>query len=114
MVAPDDSLDTALDELYSVAPGDFVARRKALASDLRAAGAAGPAKELAQARRPTTAAWALNQLARRHPELVDGLVERSAEVRAIQARAAAGAADDLRRASTARAPRRWTTRRMRR
>jgi hypothetical protein len=93
------TLDEALDELYGVAPGEFVATRKALAKRLRADGDADGAKELGGARRPTTAAWALNRLARERPDLVDDLIERSSELRAAQARASADTADELRQAS---------------
>lgn len=97
---PDDiDLDGALDELYGVAVKDFVPTRKSLADDLRAAGDPAGAKQLAAARRPTTAAWALNRLAREHPELVDEVLERSAELRSIQAQASSGTAGDLRQAS---------------
>src|SRR6476660_475911 len=57
--------DAALDELYGVEPSAFVATRKKLAADLRAAGDKDGARALLAARRPSTAAWALNQLARR-------------------------------------------------
>ncbi len=93
------TLDEALDELYGVTPGEFVATRTALAKQLRADGDAAGAKELGGARRPTTAAWALNRLAREQPDLVDDLIERSTELRAAQARATAATADDLRQAS---------------
>ena len=93
------TLDEALDELYGVVPGDFVATRKALALQLRQGGDAAAAKELGGARRPTTAAWALNRLARERPELVDELLERSTALRAAQSRATASSADELRQAS---------------
>src|SRR5258705_13809947 len=92
MVAGDPSpLDRALDELYATLPAEFVATRARLAAGLRAAGDPNSAKQLGQAHRPTNAAWALNQLVRRRPEVVDELLARSDAVRAAQARAAAGA-----------------------
>jgi hypothetical protein len=93
------TLDAALDELYGVSPGEFVATRTALAKQLRADGDAAAAKELGAARRPTTAAWALNRLARERPDLVDDLIERSTALRAAQSRATTGTADELRHAS---------------
>jgi hypothetical protein len=98
---PEGPLDAALDELYASDPGDFVATRKRLATDLRAAGDTGGAKELQAARRPSTAAWALNQLARREADLVDELLERSSELQAAQTRAGSGPPETLREAMRA-------------
>jgi hypothetical protein len=83
---PDEALDAALDALYGLDRDEFVAARKLSAATLRAAGDKDGAKQLASARRPSTSAWALNQLTRRHPELVASLLERSAELRAAQSR----------------------------
>lgn len=82
--ADSDRLDAALDELYGVEPGEFVATRKRLAGALRDAGDPDAAKQLQDARRPTTAAWALNQLRRRRPDLLDDFVDRSDRLRAAQ------------------------------
>jgi hypothetical protein len=83
-VAADDpsELGSALDELYGTAPDDFVAARTRLAADRRAAGDNAGAKVLQAARKPTTAAWALNQLRRRAPGELDAFLERSRELRA--------------------------------
>ncbi|HEX6311978.1 MAG TPA: hypothetical protein VF152_10160 [Acidimicrobiia bacterium] len=94
-------LDDALDELYGVEPSRFTATRNALRDRLREAGDSGAAKEIARARRPTTAAWALNQLAREAPGLVDEVVDRTQELQAAQGRARPGAAGEV-RAATAR------------
>ena len=94
-------LETALDELYAVDPADFMATRKQLVADLRAAGDAGAAKELGAARRPTNAAWALNQLARRHGDLVDQFLEQSRALREAQDQAVSGRPDELRSATRA-------------
>jgi hypothetical protein len=95
-------LEEALDELYGVAPDDFMAARSALRDRLRDAGHAEAAKELARARRPTTAAWALNQLAREHSELVDDVLEQTRELESAQAHARPGQADEVREAMAAR------------
>ncbi len=84
------ALDAALDELYGVDPSEFVATRKELAARLEAEGEAEAAKEIGSARRPTTAASALNQLARRRPDVVETLLERSHALRDAQDRAVAG------------------------
>ena len=96
-----DSLDAALDELYGVDPADFVDTRKRLAADLRAAGDKDAAKSVQAARRPTTAAWALNQLRRTDPDLVDAFLDRSRELQAAQTGALAGGRETMRDATRA-------------
>jgi hypothetical protein len=93
------SSDAAFDELYGVDPSDFVATRKRLVTALRASGEAGAATALASARRPTNAAWALNQLVRRHPMLVERFLLRSRELQQAQDRALSGKPDELRAAT---------------
>jgi hypothetical protein len=92
-------LEAALDELYGVDPSEFVATRKRLAAGLRASGDAEAGKQLASARRPTNAAWALNQLVRRHPMLVERFLLRSRELQHAQDRALSGKPDALRDAT---------------
>jgi hypothetical protein len=82
----DRSLDEMLDQLYAADPSDFVALRKQLQGELRGAGKKPEAALLGRARRPSTAMWAVNQLVRRRPELVETLLTRSDELRAAQAR----------------------------
>jgi hypothetical protein len=96
-----DSLDDALDELYAVDPSQFVSVRKSLAARLRDAGDRDAAKELQSARRPTKAAWVLNQLTRQHPDIVEALLDRSRALRAAQQRAITGRPDELRGATGA-------------
>jgi hypothetical protein len=88
------SLDAALDELYGVAPDEFVSTRTRLAADLKAAGDNDAAKELKAARRPTVAAWTLNQLCRREPDRLEEFLARSRALRDA-------APDDLRAALAA-------------
>jgi hypothetical protein len=95
------ALDAALDQLYGADPGDFVAIRKRLSSELRTAGHKDAAKELQAARRPSTAAWALNQLARVQPDVVERLLDRSSELQAAQTRAVSGKPEALREAMRA-------------
>jgi len=92
-------LESALDELYAVDPSDFMTTRKRLVAELRAAGDAAGAKQLGAARRPTNAAWALNQLARKHAEVVDDFLTKSATLRDAQDRALSGKPDELRDAT---------------
>jgi hypothetical protein len=62
-------LDEAHD-LYALDPEEFVAARNALARRLKGEGRADDAAAVSTLRRPSRTAWALNQLARRDPELV--------------------------------------------
>jgi hypothetical protein len=96
-----DVLDEAFDELYAVDPSDFVSTRKSVAARLRDAGDRDAAKEIQSARRPTKAAWILNQLARRHPDIVETLLDRGRDLRAAQQRAVTGRPDELRAATSA-------------
>src|SRR4029077_6201907 len=67
-------------------PAEFVAVRKRLAATLREGGDKAGAKVLQAARRPSTSAWALNQLARREPDLVEILLDASRALYAAQTR----------------------------
>ena len=83
---PDGPLEAALDELYGTDPAEFVAVRKRLAATRREGGDKAGAKVLQAARRPSTSAWALNQLARREPDLVESLLDASRALYAAQTR----------------------------
>lgn len=80
----------ATDELYGVEPTDFVAARNDLAKRLRKEGDRELAAEVAKLRRPTPAAWAVNQLTRRHRNEVEELVRLGEALRAAQDEALAG------------------------
>lgn len=84
------TLDEAIDELYGADLDDFTAVRTRLARELRASGARGDALELQQLRKPTVAAWALNQLARRNRRDVDLLLDAGHRLREAQAAALRG------------------------
>ena len=88
-----------MDELFSLDPSEFVAARDALAAQLRADGETAAAKEVKALRRPSTAAWAVNQVARQHPELVVAVV---AAGRELAAALGSGDRDALRRATAQR------------
>jgi hypothetical protein len=92
---PEPSLDEKLDALYAADPDDFVACRKRMQGELRTAGLKAEAALLARARRPSTSMWAVNQMVRRRPELVDALLRQSEALRNAQAR---GDRDALREA----------------
>lgn len=87
-----------VDDLYGLPLSEFIAARDARAKELRAAGNKDEAAEVKQARKPSLAAWALNQAARRHPEEVDGLLEAAETLADAQRAALSGDAGDLREA----------------
>jgi hypothetical protein len=89
-------VDSRADALYDLEPTAFVAARDELARALKAEGDAAGAKAVRALRRPTVAAAALNQVARRHPAAVLAVLE------AGEALAAATSPGDLREAGRAR------------
>ena len=96
-------MDDVTDELYALDPGEFVAGRNELAKRLRKAGDRERAAGVAKLRRPSPAAWAVNQLVRRHRAEVEELVRLGEALRAAQDRALTGAeSGDLRQAGRAR------------
>jgi hypothetical protein len=70
--------------LYEAPPDGFVAGRAEAVAEARRAGDKDTAKRLAALRKPTVAAWLVNLLALRRPELIDELVELSTALRAAQ------------------------------
>ena len=89
------------DALYELRPEDFTAARNALAKELKQAGDKEGAAEVAALRRPSVGAWALNQVAREQPELIEAALEAGAALRAASDAAASGDASGLREATTA-------------
>ena len=71
---PSDALSLALDRLYGAPLEDFLTLRKQLVGELRAAGEGAASKVVATAPKPTRTAWALNQVSRRQPELLEALL----------------------------------------
>jgi hypothetical protein len=59
-----DPVDQAAAELYALPPEEFVKARNARARELKAEGKRDEADAVAKLRKPTLAAWAVNQLAR--------------------------------------------------
>jgi len=92
-------------ELFRETPDAFIAARDALVARLRNDMRDDGAKAVKALRKPTVAAWALNQLAVRNPEGVQALLDAGAEVRASQQAALSskrGAAARLQAAGAAR------------
>ncbi|MBB5828805.1 hypothetical protein [Micromonospora carbonacea] len=73
-----------LRRLYTEPPEAFVATRDAAVAEARRAGDPATAREIARLRRPTVAAWLVNLLALRRPELVADLTQLAEALRAAQ------------------------------
>jgi hypothetical protein len=74
-----------IDRLYGVRPEDFTALRTQLAAAAKKQGDADGAKQIAAARRPTTAAWVVNALVRSDDTARVRLAELSERLRAAHA-----------------------------
>lgn len=83
---PSGHLEAALRTVYAAVPEDFMAVRKSLVADARADGDKEGAAAIGRLRKPSTAAWAVNLLAREEPELVEELVALGVRMRAAQSR----------------------------
>ena len=70
-----DPLTAALDRLFGAPFEQFVSLRKEIAQELKKAGDAATAKAVAAFAKPSRTAWALNQAARKRPELVKAALE---------------------------------------
>jgi hypothetical protein len=84
------AVEEAADELYELPPGDFTRARDERAKALRKEGHRDEADAVKALRKPTLAAWALNQLARRRPKEVEGLLAAGEKLRAAQEELLAG------------------------
>lgn len=79
------SVEDELDALYRVPPAEFTALRKELASAAKKRGDTDAAKVISAARRPTTAAWVVNELIRADPTTKNRIAELNAQLRAAHA-----------------------------
>ena len=73
-----------VERLYTVPPDGFVAARNEAVAAAKRAKNPDLAREIGRLRKPTLAAWLVNLLAIRRPELMDELVDLSATLRAAQ------------------------------
>jgi hypothetical protein len=95
-------LEQDVERLYELQPEAFTEARNELAKRLRQDGDKEAAAQVKALKKPTLAAWILNQLARRERGLLQRLFESGDDLRRAQAEAlAGGAADDLRAATSA-------------
>jgi hypothetical protein len=85
------TLDEATDHLYAVDLDAFVPERTRLARELRDAGDRAAAERVAKLKKPTVAAWALNQLARGRRRDVDLLLDAGHRLRQAQEGVVGGA-----------------------
>src|SRR5919106_1791724 len=95
--------EESLKELFHGPLDDFTAARNELAKSLRSDGDAEAADWVKGLRKPSRAAWLVNQLAVRKPKDVGRLLKAGRELRAAQEEMLAGAADreTLREAASA-------------
>jgi hypothetical protein len=95
-------LDAELERLYGLPLEEFTGARNELATRLRKAGQTDAAERVRALRKPSVAVWTVNQLARRHPDEIEELVESGTRLRDAQAKALRGTApDDVRDATAA-------------
>ena len=97
------ALEEAIDRLYGLPLEDFTAERDALARRMRREGRREAAERVRGLRKPTVAAWAVNQVMRTQPGAARALLEAGERLRQAHAGLAAGQADadELRRAAEA-------------
>jgi hypothetical protein len=99
-------VDTAVAALYRLPLAEFVAARDELARRLRTAGDRQAARRVAGLRRPSTSAWAANQLAHAAPHALTELLDAGATLQQAQQDALAGQAGAARALRTATAQQR--------
>lgn len=90
--APDRS-DERVDRLFTLPPGDFVAERDALVKQLRSSDRRDVARRVAELRRPTLPAWAVNQAVRAEPDAYADLRRAGDRMRQALRRAMSGVGD---------------------
>jgi hypothetical protein len=83
-------LETELDQLYALDPGEFVAERDRLARELRDGGRREEAEQVKSLRKPTVSAATINQLSRHERREIDLLLDAGHRLREAQRRSLAG------------------------
>jgi hypothetical protein len=83
---PSAHLEAALRTVYAALPDAFMAVRKGLVAQAKGDGDAAGAAAIGRLRKPSTAAWAVNLLAREEPGLVEELVDLGVRMRTAQSR----------------------------
>ena len=90
MAAQRKAVEEAADELYALSPAEFTGARDERAKALRKEGHRDDADAVKALRKPTVAAWALNQLARERPKELGRLLAAGENLRAAQDELLAG------------------------
>jgi DNA repair exonuclease SbcCD ATPase subunit len=93
--------DAEIDALYKLPLADFVPERNALSKRLKDAGEAERAAEVKGLAKPSLAAWAINQLARRETAKVSALLKAGERLRQEQAKVLRGDSPDALQSATA-------------
>ena len=95
-------LDAELNRLYGLPLEEFTPARNELATRLRQAGQGEAAERVRALRKPSVAVWTVNQLARRHPDDVEELLDAGKRLREAQGAALRRkGADTVREATSA-------------
>ena len=82
--------NSRVDGLYGLPRGEFTSARNALVRELQSAGRKDEAEEVRALKKPSVSAWAVNQLARQHPQEVAELVKAGDGLRKAQRDVLAG------------------------
>jgi hypothetical protein len=82
--------DERVARLYGLPLEQFTAERNALAAELRSEGDGEGGAAVKALKKPSAAAWAVNQLVRAEPDLVDALLGAGGELRQAHRQAASG------------------------
>jgi hypothetical protein len=90
MARKNGGVESEIDRLFTLDPSQFIAARDELANRLKGGGRADEARQVRGLRRPTVAAWAANQVARRHPSDIEELLSVGAELRSAQRKVLSG------------------------
>jgi hypothetical protein len=94
-------LEAELDGLYALPPPEFTGARNDLARRLKQAGQDEAAGRIKALRKPTVPLWAVNQLARRHPQEIQALLDAGDRLRTAQEEALRGGESSALREATA-------------
>jgi hypothetical protein len=97
-----DKLDDDLDALFTLPLAEFTAARNALASQLKRGGRSNEADFVKTLAKPSTSAWAVNQLYWRHRDAFDRLIDSGEQFRQAQSSSGARKVADMRAALDAR------------
>lgn len=89
-------LEDAAAQIYAASPSDFVTTRSRLTRQAKAEGEPEIAKQIAALRKPSVAAWAVNHVVRRRPDLLEQLIDLGERLRSAQTRLDAAALRTLR------------------